>query len=175
MAMGYWYGRSSRKVETMKDWLRRITPDLFLAAVVALVIMVAVHTLDAVEDQRIKADAKILAGDGLTIDERINVLDDSIRRSTMLYLPVLAGFGGVAVGLGSRRRRWAWLTAIGAIIPALLMGAGFFIDTPLPGSVATATYILIAVSLATTGVAVRNRLQPEKVHQSNSSTFPRDS
>jgi hypothetical protein len=42
------------------------------------------------------------------------------------------------------------------------MGAGFFIDTPLPGGVATATYILIAVSLATAGVAVRNRLQPEK-------------
>ena len=63
----------------------------------------------------------------------------------------------------SRRRRWAWLTAIGAIIPALLMGAGFFIDTPLPGSVATVTYILIAVSLATVGVAVRNRLLPEKV------------
>jgi hypothetical protein len=80
----------------------------------------------------------------------------------MLYLPALAGFGGVAVGLGSRRRRWAWLTAIGAIIPALLMGAGFFIDTPLPGGVATATYILIAVSLATAGVAVRNRLQPEE-------------
>ncbi len=110
----------------MKDWLRRITPDLFLAAVVALVIMVAVHKLDAVEDQRISADAQTLASDGLTIDERIDVLDDSIRRSTMLYLPALAGFGGVAVGLASRRRRWAWLTAIGAIIPALLMGAGFF-------------------------------------------------
>jgi hypothetical protein len=142
----------------MKDWLRRITPDLFLAAVVALVIMVAVHKLDAVEDQRISADAQTL-----TIDERIDVLDDSIRRSTMLYLPALAGFGGVAVGLASRRRRWAWLTAIGAIIPALLMGAGFFIDTPLPGGVATATYILIAVSLATVEVAVRNRFLPEKV------------
>jgi len=163
MGMGYWYGRSSRKAhEKMKEWLRRITPDLFLAAVVALVI-------------RISADARTLASDGLTIDERIDVLDDSIRRSTMLYLPALAGFGGVAVGLTSRRRRWAWLTAIGAIIPALLMGAGFFIDTPLPGSVATATYILIAVSLATAGVAVRNRLLPERVQQSNSSTFPRDS
>ena len=147
----------------MKDWLRRITPDLFLAAVVALVIMAAVHKIDAVEDQRINADAQTLASNGLTIDERIEVLDDSIRRSTMLYLPALAGFGGVAVGLASRRRRWAWLTAIGAIIPALLMGAGFFIDTPLPGSVATAGYILIAVSLATVGVAVRNRLLPEKV------------
>ena len=84
----------------MKEWLRRETPDLFLAAVVALVIMVAVHTLDGVEDQRINADARTLASDGLTIDERINVLDDSIRRSTMLYLPVLAGFGGIAVGLG---------------------------------------------------------------------------
>ena len=151
----------------MKNWLRRVTPDLFLAAVVALVIMAAVHKLDAVEDQRIIADAQSLASDGITIDERIEVLDASIRRSTMLYLPALAGFGGVAVGLISRRRRWAWLTAIGAIIPALLMGAGFFIDTPLPGSVATATYILIAVSLATAGVAVRDRLQPERVRHPN--------
>jgi len=128
----------------MKDWLRRVTPDLFLAAVIALVITMAVQKL-------------------LTIDERIEVLDESIRRSTMLYLPALAGFGGAAVGLASRRRRWAWLTAIGAVIPALLMGAGFFIDTPLPGSMATAAYLLIAVSLATAGVAVMDRLLPEKV------------
>ena len=147
----------------MNEWLRRVIPDLLLAAVVALVITVALHTLDAIEKQKINGAAQALAGDGLTIDERIDILDDSIRRSTLLYLPALAGFGGVAVGLGSRRRRWAWLTAIGAIIPALLMGAGFFFDTPLPGSVATATYILIAVSLATAGVAVRNRLQPETV------------
>ncbi len=141
----------------MKDWLRRVTPDLFLAAVIALVITMAVHMLDAIEEQRIIDTAQTLAEDGLTIDERINVLDASIRRSTFLYLPALAGFGGVAAGLGSRRRRWAWLTAIGAIIPALLMGASFFVDTPLPGSIATATYVLITVSLATAGVAMRNR------------------
>ena len=151
----------------MKDWIRRVTPDLFLAAVVALVITMAVQKLDTVEDQRINADARALAGDGLTIDERIGVLDESIRRSTMLYLPALAAFGGAAVGLASRRRRWAWLTAIGAITPALLMGAGFFIDTPLPGTMATAAYILIAVSLATAGVAVRDRLLPEKVQSPN--------
>jgi len=156
-------GRSSRKGdETTKDWLRRVTPDLFLAAVIALVITMAVHTLDAIEEQRIIDTAQTLGEDGLTIDERINVLDASIRRSTLLYLPALAGFGGVAAGLGSRRRRWAWLTAIGAIIPALLMGASFFVDTPLPGSIATATYVLITVSLATAGVAMRNRFLSKK-------------
>ena len=65
--------------------------------------------------------------------------------------------------VGATPAKQQWTEVIGAIIPALLMGAGFFIDTPLPGSVATATYIMIAVSLATAGVAVRNRLQPEKV------------
>ncbi len=141
----------------MNEWLRRVTPDLFLAAVVALLITVGLHTLDAFEKQRIKGAAHSLGGDGLTIDERIDILDESIRRSTLLYLPALAGFGGAAVGLASRRRRWAWLTAIGAIVPALLMGAAFFVDTPLPGSMATAIYILIAVTLARVMVAMRDR------------------
>ena len=132
----------------MNEWLRRVIPDILLAAVVALVITVALNTLDAIEKQKINDAAQILAGDGLTIDERIDILDESIRRSTLLYLPALAGLGGAAVGLVSRRRRWAWLTAIGAIVPALLMGAGFFVDTPLPGSMATVIYIVIAVSLA---------------------------
>jgi hypothetical protein len=141
----------------MNEWLRRVTPDLFLAAVVALVITMALQTLDSIEKQRIDGDAQALAGDGLTIDERIDILDESIRRSTLLYLPALAGLGGAAVGLASRRRRWAWLTAIGAIVPALLMGAAFFVDTPLPGGMATAIYILIAVTLATAVVAMRER------------------
>ena len=141
----------------MNEWLRRVIPDILLAAVVALVITVALHTLDAIEKQKINDAAQILAGDGLTIDERIDILDESIRRSTLLYLPALAGLGGAAVGLVSRRRRWAWLTAIGAIVPALLMGAGFFVDTPLPGSMATVIYIVIAVSLATAVVAMRDK------------------
>lgn len=141
----------------MNEWLRRVIPDILLAAVVALVITVALNTLDAIEKQKIDDAAQILAGDGLTIDERIDILDESIRRSTLLYLPVLAGLGGAAVGLVSRRRRWAWLTAIGAIVPALLMGAGFFVDTPLPGGMAMVFYIVIAVSLATAVVAMRDK------------------
>lgn len=141
----------------MNEWLRRVIPDILLAAVVALVITVALHTLDAIEKQKINDAAQILAGDGLTIDERIDILDESIRRSTLLYLPALAGLGGAAVGLVSRRRRWAWLTAIGAIVPALLIGAGFFVDTPLPGGMATVIYIVIAVSLATAVVAMRDK------------------
>jgi len=146
----------------MNEWLRRVIPDILLAAVVALVITVALHTLDAIEKQKINDAAQILAGDGLTIDERIDILDESIRRSTLLYLPALAGLGGAAVGLVSRRRRWAWLTAIGAIVPALLMGAGFFVDTPLPGSMATVIYIVIAVSLATAVVAMRDKFLRNK-------------
>ena len=146
----------------MNEWLRRVTPDLFLAAVVALVITVALHTLDAVEKQKINGAAQALAGDGLTIDERIDILDESIRRSTLVYLPALAGLGGAAVGLANRRRRWAWLTAIGAIIPALLMGAAFFVDTPLPGGLAAAIYMLIAVSLATAVVTMRDRFLQNK-------------
>jgi hypothetical protein len=155
-------GSTGKGDRRMKSWLRRVTPDLFLAAVIALVITMALHTLDALEKRRIDADAQILAGNGLTIDERIDVLDDSIRRSTVLYLPMLAGFGGAVAGLASRRRRWAWLTAIGAIIPALVIGAGFFVDTPIPGGMATATYVLIAVSLATAAVSVRNRFLPRE-------------
>ena len=141
----------------MNEWLRRVIPDFLLAAVVALVITVALHTLDTIEKQRINGAAEALAEDGLTIDERIDILDDSIRRSTLLYLPALAGLGGAAVGLGSRRRQWAWLTAIGAIAPALLMGAAFFVDTPLPGGMAAAIYMLIAVLLATAVAALRDR------------------
>ena len=146
----------------MNEWLRRVIPDLLVAAVVALVITVALHTLDAIEKQKIDGAAQALAGDGLTIDERIDILDESIRRSTLLYLPALAGLGAAAVGLASHRRRWAWLTAIGAIAPALLMGAAFFVDTPLPGSLAAAIYMLIAVSLATAVVAMRDRFLQKK-------------
>ena len=146
----------------MNEWLRRVTPDLFLAAVVALVITVALHTKDNEEKRKINGAAEALADDGLTIDERIDILDESIRRSTLLYLPALAGLGGAAVGLASRRRRWAWLTAIGAIVPALLMGAAFFVDTPLPGGLAAAIYMLIAVSLATVVVAMRDGFLQKK-------------
>ena len=99
----------------MKKWLRSVVPDLFLAAVVALLVTLAMNQLDGAETVRIRADARAAAENGLTLDERIGVFDNSIRRSTLLHLPVLIALSGVVVGLACRNRRWAWLTAIASI------------------------------------------------------------
>ncbi len=145
----------------MINWLRRVTPDLFLAAVVALLITVALDKLDTVESDRIVGSVRWAAHDGLTIDERIGVFERSIRRSIFLHQPVLVAGAAIIVGFICRNRRWAWLTAILAIVPALLMGAGFLIDSPLPGSILMAAYVTLAVVLASLSVVVRNRLIPE--------------
>jgi hypothetical protein len=96
----------------------------------------------------------------LTIDERIGVFEQSIRRSIFVHQPVLVAGVAIIVGFICRNRRWAWLTAILAIIPALLMGAGFLVDSPLPGSALMAVYVTLGVFLASLGVVVRNRLVP---------------
>ncbi len=147
----------------MKKWLRSVVPDLFLAAVVALLVTVAMNQLDGSETQRIRADARVAAEDGLTLDERIDVYDDSIRRSTLLHLPALIALSGVIVGLACRNRRWAWLTAIGSILPALIMGIAFFIDRPIPAGVLVTTYVSLAVSMAVVGAALRQKLLPAEV------------
>jgi len=147
----------------MKNWLRSVVPDLFLAAVVALLMTVAINQLDGTETLRIHADARAAAEDGLTLDERIDVLDGSIRRSTLLHFPVLIALCGVIVGLACRNRRWAWLTTLGSILPALIMGAAFFVDRPLPASVLVAAYSAIAVLMALVGTALRQRLVPARV------------
>jgi hypothetical protein len=144
----------------MINWLRRITPDLFLAAVVALLITVALDKLDTIESDRIVGGVRWEAHDGLTIDERIGVFERSIRRSIFVHQPVLVAGAAIIVGFICRNRRWAWLTAILAIVPALLMGAGFLVDTPLTGSVLMAAYVSLAVVLASLSVVVRNRLVP---------------
>jgi hypothetical protein len=66
----------------------------------------------------------------------------------------------IVVGFFCRNRGWAWLTATLAITPALLMGGGFFLDAPLPGSILIASYVALASLLASFSVAVRNRLVP---------------
>jgi len=144
----------------MKKWLRSVVPDLFLAAVVALLVTLAMNQLDGAETVRIRADARAAADDGLTLDERIEVFDGSIRRSTLLHLPALIALGGVVVGLACRNRRWAWLTAIASILPALIMGAAFFIDRPLPASFLVTAYSVLAVSMALAGSALRQQLLP---------------
>ncbi len=147
----------------MKKWLRSVVPDLFLAAVVALLVTVAMNQLDGSETQQIRADARVAAEDGLTLDERIDVYDDSIRRSTLLHLPALIALSGIIVGLACRNRRWAWLTAIGSILPALIMGIAFFIDRPIPAGVLVTTYVSLAVSMAVVGAALRQKLLPAEV------------
>jgi len=147
----------------MKKWIKSVVPDLFLAAVVALLVTVAMNQLDGNEIQRIRADARAAAEDGLTLDERIDVYDGSIRRSTLLYLPALIALSGVIVGLACRNRRWAWLTAIASILPALIMGVAFFVDRPIPAGVLVTTYTALAVSMALAGAALRQKLLPARV------------
>lgn len=142
----------------MMKWLRRVTPDLFLAAVIALLVTLILYKLDAVEDQRIIAEVRFVAHDGLTVDERLEVFKRSIRRSIFVYQPLLVASAAVIVGFFCRNRNWAWLTAVLAAIPAFLMGISFFVDTPGPGSAVVATYLGISVLLSLTAVGVRNRV-----------------
>jgi hypothetical protein len=146
----------------MKKWLRSVVPDLFLAAVVALLVTVAMNQLDGAETIRIRADAHAAAEDGLTLDERIDVFSGSIRRSTLLHLPALIALSGVVVGLACRNRRWAWLTAIGSILPALIMGVAFFVDRPFPAGALVTAYAALAVAMAMVGSALRRRLTPAR-------------
>jgi hypothetical protein len=146
----------------MKKWLRSVVPDLFLAAVVALLVTVAMNQLDGTETLRIHADARVAAEDGLTLDERIDVLGGSIRRSTLLHFPALIAFSGVIVGLACRNRRWAWLTTLGSILPALIMGVAFFVDRLFPAVVLVTSYSAIAVLMALVGTALRQRLAPAR-------------
>jgi hypothetical protein len=147
----------------VKNWLRKVVPDLFLAAVVALLVTLAMNQLDGTETERIRSDARIAAEDGYTIDERFDVFDRSIRRSTLLHLPLLVALSGVVVGLLCRNRGWAWLTAIGSVIPALIMGVAFFIDRPVPASILMTVYMVLAVVMATAASAVRRRLLPVRI------------
>ena len=147
----------------MNRWLRKVVPDLFLAAVIALLVTVAMQQLDGVETARIKIDAQAAAEDGLTLDERIDVYHGSIRRSTFIHLPALVALSGVLVGLACRNRRWAWLTAIGSVIPALIMGVAFFVDRPIPAGVLLTAYTSLAVATAMGGTALRQKLLPARV------------
>ncbi len=144
----------------MKNWIRSVVPDLFLAAVVALLITLALAKLDRVENDRIVGSVRWAAHEGLTVDERLGVYERSIRRSIFVHQPVLVASAAVCIGFFCRNRRWAWLTAILAIIPALLMGAGFLLDTPLIGSVLMATYVALAIVLTSASVSIRNRVVP---------------
>lgn len=142
----------------MKRWLRRVTPDLFLAAVIALLLTLAVNALNTVETRRILSDERGMAHDGLTLDERIAALERSIGRSVFLHLPLLVIAASIAIGLVCRQRRWAWLLAILAVTPTLLMAVSFFIDLPLASSSLVLSYVVISVVVASSTVSLRRRL-----------------
>lgn len=147
----------------MKNWLRSVVPDLFLAAVVALLVTMAIRYLDDAEVKRIRTDARAAAEGGLTLDERIDVFDNSIRRSTLLHLPALIALSGAVVGMTCRNRRWAWLTAIGSVIPALIMGVAFFVDQPIPAGALATAYTALAAATALAASALRQKLLPARV------------
>ena len=149
------------KYHPAMKWLRKVVPDLFLAAVIALLITLAMNQLDAIETLRIKADAQVAAADGLTLDERIEVLGDSMRRSTLFHLPSLIALGGIIAGFASRIQRWAWLTAIGSVIPALIMGYAFFIDRFVAAALLVTGYAFLAVATSVAGTVLRQRLFPD--------------
>ena len=94
------------------------------------------------------------------IDEHIDVFDRSIRRSVWVQLPLLVVAASLVVGLFCRQRRWGWLIAILAVVPTLMMGVSFFIDVPLAGSGVAASYLGIAVVVASRAVAIRDRVVP---------------
>ncbi len=147
----------------MYGWIRSVTPDLFLAALVALLITLALHKMEGYEKKRIAAETYEASEGGLTFDEAIQVVGDSIRRSTRFYIPLLIVLGGAGVGLACRHRRWAWLTTGLAIIPAILTGVSFYLDTPASGGALTLTYLLLAAFVATSMVAARSRFEPVKI------------
>jgi hypothetical protein len=86
-----------------------------------------------------------------------------MRRSTLFHIPALIALSGVLVGLVCRNRSWAWLTAIGSVLPALIMGVAFVIDRPIPAVVLVTTYTTLAVVTAIAGTALRRKLMPAKV------------
>ncbi len=145
----------------MKNWLRIIVPDLLLASVVALVVTLAVNYFDGAEVRRMRTDDVAAAQNGLTLDERIDTVGASIRRSTLFHLPALIALSGAVIGLACRNRRWAWLTAIASVLPAVIMGIAFFVDQPLPASALAITYTGLAVAMVSAGSALRDRLFPE--------------
>jgi len=151
----------------MKNWIRRVVPDLFLAAVVALLVTFAIQHLDKAEVERIRDDAQVASEEGLTLDERIEVVGGSIQRSTLIHLPILIAVAGAVVGLGCRNRSWAWLTSIGAALPALSMGVAFFIDRPIPASVLATLYTSLAIAMALIGGVVRRKFFPATVPVKN--------
>lgn len=149
----------------MIAWLRRVTPDLFLAAVVALLITLGLNALDRVEERRIADDLESASLDGLSFDERLGAIERSIARSVFLHVPLLVAGASVVTAFACRNRRWAWLTSLLAVVPSLLIGGSFFIDLPATGSAVVGTYVALSIVSAHAAVALRARLLPAPVRR----------
>lgn len=139
--------------------LRRLVPDLLLAAVVALLVTMAADHLERRETTRIHDDLRVASPGGLTLDEHLDVLTASVRRSALLHLPLLAGAGGALVGLGCRRRRWAPLTALVAVSPTFLWLVALLVDRPVLAGGGVALYGAAAILPAVALAAARARLR----------------
>ena len=146
----------------MRQWLRRVTPDLFLAAVIALLGTLALHLLDGIEAGRIVSEVRWEAHEGLTIDERLGVFERSLRRSLLLHLPTLVVSATLLTTLLCRNRRWAWLTSLLATVPALLTGVSYLIDLPVLGSGVVGTYMAISVVVSGAATRLRDQLRPSR-------------
>lgn len=146
--------------------LRRVVPDLLLATVVALLLTMAADYFEHIESTRIQRDLSHAAAGGVTLDEHVDALAASVRRSSLLHLPLLAGAGGALVGLGCRSRRWAPLTALGAATPTFIWLVALLVDRPVLAGGGVALYGAAAVLAAVAGVTARSRLRPSPAPRS---------
>jgi hypothetical protein len=160
------------------NWLRRILPDLVIAAVVGLLATLVVHQLEVREAQRVRdglvAAGKEPAGHFLeTLDRQIDVLESSIERSTLVQLPLVVLASGGLVGL-ARPGRWrrAWIPAVLAAMPPIAMGVAFVIDVPAAAAGVVAGYVTIAALSALAAAWVRSRVPISLLRTSPGTTTP---
>jgi hypothetical protein len=159
-------------------WLRRILPDLVIAAVVGLLATIAVHHLEKRESERVRAGL-VAAGEQPaghfleTLDLQIDVLESSIRRSTLVQLPLLVLASGGLVGL-ARPGRWrrAWIPGVLAAMPPMAMGVAFVIDVPAAAAGVVFGYVAIAVLSAVAAAWLRSRIPLTFLRTSPGTTTP---
>jgi len=160
------------------SWLRRILPDLVIAAVVGLLATVAVHHLETREAARVR-DGLVAAGEAPsdhfldTLDRQIDVLESSIQRSTLVQLPLVVLASGGLVGL-ARPGRWrrAWIPGVLAAMPPMAMGVAFVIDVPAAAAGVVLGYVAIAALSAVTAAWIRSRIPFTSLRTSPGTTTP---
>jgi len=160
------------------SWLRRILPDLVIAAVVGLLATIAVHHLETREAERVR-DGLVAAGEAPaghfldTLDRQIDVLESSIQRSTLVQLPLVVLASGGLVGL-ARPGRWrrAWIPGVLAAMPPMAMGVAFVIDVPAAAAGVMLGYVAIAALSALTAAWIRSRIPVTFLRTSPGTTTP---